>query len=208
MVPFKKLPGLPADDDSTIVAFPPDWAGAKGKGLVVEFADGDGRAWIGNFRKGTTALSQIALHPNGRDVVVIADGAMWIVDPQQRTAQDLWRDAQEAWRLQNPDRVVVSDGRSFRCLDANGERWRTAPLTKRTGFEELRLEGERLRGRALTIPTEAWIPFKINLQSGTVYADGDGPLEMPFDFGRTTGPGPTLPLPQAVERQLAATRRL
>ena len=84
---FKKLPGLPADRDSPVLGFPPEWAREKSAGVIVDFADGDGRRWIGNFRKGSMALSEIALHPNGRDVVVIANGAMWIVDPQQETAQ-------------------------------------------------------------------------------------------------------------------------
>jgi hypothetical protein len=149
MFPFRKLPRLPADDDSSIVAFPPEWAKHKPGGLIVEFVGGDGQTWIGNFRKGATALSQVVLHPNGRDVVVIADGALWIVDPQRRTARDVWTDAREAWHIQNPDRFVVSDGRSFLCLDAGGDRWRTAPLTTLTGFDALQLDGERLDPRLL-----------------------------------------------------------
>jgi hypothetical protein len=190
------------------VAFPREWEYEKSEGVIVEFAEADGRTWIGNFRKGATALNQVTPHPNRRDVVVIADGAMWIVDPRERAAQAVWPDAVEAWRLGNPDRFVVSDGRSFLCLDADGERWRTPVLSRRAGFEALHLDGERLRGRAWAVATQAWIPFTLNLQSGAVYDDGDGRVEMPFDFGRTTGPAHPAPLSAAGERQLAVTRGL
>lgn len=204
---FTTLPGLPVHRDSPVLAFPREWAHEKSAGVVVEFAADDGRTWIGNFRRGSTAFSEIALHPNGREVVVIANGAMWIVDPRQQTAQPVWPGAEQSWRLRNPDRLVVGDGRTFLCLDVNGERWRTPTLTQRAGFEALQLEGERLRGLTWAVLTETWIPFKINLLTGTVY-DGAGQLEMPFDFSRIAGPGPTSPLTPAGRRRLAAIRRL
>ena len=64
-------------------------------------------------------------------------------------------------------------------------------------------KGERLRGLTWAVLTETWIPFKINLLTGTVY-DGAGQLEMPFDFSRIAGPGPTSPLTPAGRRRLAA----
>jgi hypothetical protein len=208
MVPFRKLPGLPADNDSPIVAFPREWAKERSEGLLVEFADGDGRSWIGNFRRGATSLSQATDHPNGRNAVVIADGAMWIVDPQKREAQHVWPDVEQSWLVLNPERLVVSDGRSFLCLDAKGQRWRTAPLSQRAGFDDLRLEGERLRGRAWAVVTRTWIPFTVNLESGAVYDGGDGPFETPFDFGLTAGLEQAPALSWAGERQLAGTRNL
>jgi hypothetical protein len=207
MIQFRKLPGLPASGDSPVVAFPPEWAEEKAEGLIVEFAEGEGRSWIGNFRKGPTRLSQATHHPNGREAVVIADGAMWIVDPQKRAARHFWPDADQTWLVLDPERLVVTDGRSFLCLDADGERWRTQPLTQRAGFDDLRLEGERLRGRAWAVVTRTSLPFQVDLKSGAVYdGGGDGPSQTPFDFSRTAGLEDAPPLSPAGQRQLDHAR--
>lgn len=52
---------------------------------MVEFATETG-VWVGNFRPGLGGLQFAGLHPNKLDVVVIAAGDLWIVDPRARTA--------------------------------------------------------------------------------------------------------------------------
>src|SRR5262245_17482196 len=107
MLPFRALPGLPAGSDIPIVVFPPEPAGEQPEGFIVEFRDSDDRIWVGNFRKGSTALSRITDHPNGRDLTVIANGAVWIVDLAKRTARQICSDAVDVWRMLNPDRFIV-----------------------------------------------------------------------------------------------------
>ena len=207
MYPFRKLPELPPGDGVAVQTFPPEWATDASAGLVVEFTPQDAPAWIGNFREGQTSLVHLDHHPNGREVVVIAAGEAWIVDPVQRTGRHLCPDAEHAWFAANPTRLVVGTGRAFLCLDANGERWRTPDLTRRPGFEGLRLEIDRVHGKAWADATDTWVPFSINLQSGVVYA-ADAPIEMPFDFSKVAGPHATAPLTDDGRRQLAVTRNL
>jgi len=206
MLPFRQLPGLPADD-RPVVAFPPEWASDTSEGLIAEFTDERGRTWIGNFRKGVTQLNRVDFHPNSQDVIVIAAGELWTVDRERRTAQHVWPGVLEQWSVPNPERLVVTDGRSFRCLDARGEHWRTAVLTERTGFDALQREGERIRGKAWAVLTLKWIPFTIDLRNGAVY-DGESSLDKPFDFGRTAGMDQAPPPSEDAERELAVTRIL
>ena len=206
MLPFRELPGSPAGDARQITSFPPESAGEP-QSLVAEFTDDSGRTWVGAFRRGGTQLTRINFHPNGRDIVVIAGGEMWIVDRERRTAQYVWPGAQDAWPVPDPERLVVTDGQSFVCLDARSESWRTRPLTQRAGFDAMHREGERLRGKAWAVQTLSWVPFGIDLRTGTVY-DGDNSLDKPFDFGRIAGLEQAPPLSEAAERELAVTRAL
>jgi hypothetical protein len=53
------------------------------RGTVVEFNSEEG-VWVGNFQPGLGGLQFAGLHPNGLDVVVIAAGDLWIVNPRKR----------------------------------------------------------------------------------------------------------------------------
>jgi len=207
MLPFRPLSAPPAEDGRPVVDFPPGETSERSERFIAEFTDEAGRTWIGNFRKGVTQLNRVDFHPNSQDVIVIAAGEMWIVDRERRTAQHVWPGVLEQWSVPNPERLVVTDGRSFRCLDARGEHWRTAALTERAGFDALQRDGERIGGKAWAVLTLKWIPFTLDLRNGAVY-DGESSLDKPFDFGRTAGIEHAAPPSEDAERVLAVTRTL
>jgi hypothetical protein len=64
-------------------AFPREWGVLGREGTVVEFNSEEG-VWVGNFQPGLGGLQFAGLHPNGLDVVVIAAGDLWIVNPRER----------------------------------------------------------------------------------------------------------------------------
>jgi hypothetical protein len=85
---FRRLPGLPPYG-RIATTFPPQWGGCVREGLVVEFAPNDRDSWVGNFRPGLGGVDDVRSHPNGRDVIVISNGSLWIVEPTSRTAKEV-----------------------------------------------------------------------------------------------------------------------
>jgi len=65
--------------------FPPEWGYLGREGTVVEFKTEEG-VWVGNFQPGLGRLQFAGLHPDGLNVIVIAAGDLWIVNPGERTA--------------------------------------------------------------------------------------------------------------------------
>ena len=61
------------------------------EGLVVRFYPTDSEPWIGNFPGGMTKCNSVLDHPNRRDVVIVASGEAFIVDPQTRNLRDSLR---------------------------------------------------------------------------------------------------------------------
>ena len=84
---FRRLPGLPPYGPLA-TAFPPKWGRLGREGIVIAF-DSKGGEWVANFQPGPGGLDLICAHPNGRDVVVIASGDLWVVNPELRSAEKL-----------------------------------------------------------------------------------------------------------------------
>ncbi len=84
MSDFRILAGLPPYGDMAR-AVPESFGQSGREGLVVEFLPGTSQAWIANFRPAELDKYQGVLHhPNGRDLVVFASGAGYVVDPGTR----------------------------------------------------------------------------------------------------------------------------
>src|SRR5215510_3683519 len=81
-----RCPGLPSYGPPA-VSFP-EKLGRRGReGFVVEFRT-EKDTWIGNFGGGLGGIDFVGLHPNRRDAIVIAQGALWVVDPETHTARE------------------------------------------------------------------------------------------------------------------------
>lgn len=103
---FRVLPGLPAVG-APATAIPSEW-GARGReGFVVEFATGSG-SWTANFKPGLGGLNSVFSHPNDRDVIVVASGDLWFVDPETRQAQELLHGVNEDWGIPTEHAWILS----------------------------------------------------------------------------------------------------
>ncbi len=180
---FRQLPGLPPYGPRALT-FPEQWGLGAREGLVVEFTPDEGETWVGNFQPGIVGVDQALSHPNGRDVIVISNGALWIVNPATRIASEIASAMIDYWHVSDPDGYVFNkQGLAFIRLSAQGVVWNSRRISW-DGFRCLKLEGHRLSGLAWTPIDDAWLPFTLDLRAGRVEGgsysgpDGSGCLTM------------------------------
>jgi hypothetical protein len=167
MTSFRRLAGLPPYGPRA-VSFPTDWESRGHEGLVVEFASPSGQKWVGNFKPGLGGVDGVLLHPNGAEVLVIAAGSVWSVDPFSRDATELAVAVDAIWPVNDPDGVVFSlQGLAFLRLGPPGILWRTRQISF-DGFRHIELSEHALAGEAWSAIDDSWIPFSADLHTGLV----------------------------------------
>lgn len=132
---------------------------------------------MANFQPGLGGLDLVCVHPNGRDVVVIASGDLWMVNPELRSAEKLLPAVDLALEVFNPFGWVLSTLEiALARLGPEGLLWHTRRLSW-DGFAELRIVGEELMGLAWSAIDDEWRPFHVDLRtgrsSGGIYFDQD-----------------------------------
>ena len=165
MVPsFKLLEGLPPYG-AMATAFPSEWGRLGREGIVVEFESG-GDSWIANFRPGLGGLRVVYPHPNRHDAVVIASGDLWVVNPEQRSAEMLLPAINMALEVQDPNGWVFSrQGLALARLGPDGLVWHTRRLSW-DGFDRVRIEGGEVTGLAWSPFGDEWREFRVDLHTG------------------------------------------
>ena len=158
------LPGLPAYGPMAI-PFPAEWGRSGREGTIVGIcADGES-PWTANFRHGFGGINLAAVHPNKKEVVVIAEGDLWIVDPVQRTATLSNLTIFAAWEVHSPDGWIFSrQDITFVRLCANGILWQTKRLSI-DGFDRLTIGSNAIEGFADALG-DRWEPFRVDLATG------------------------------------------
>ena len=158
------LPGLPPYGPLA-TAFPAEWGRLGREGTVVEFKT-ERATWVGDFQPGLGGLQLVAVHPNQRDAVVIAAGDLWVVNPQERTAEQLLPAIDTALEVREPDGWVFSrQGIAFARLGPEGLIWHTRRLSW-DGFDQLRIVHGDLTGLAWSPVDAQWHPFRVELGTG------------------------------------------
>ena len=94
-------------------------------GTVVEFTV-EADTWVGSFPIRPHRAQLAELHPNGRDVMVIATGDLWVINPVQRSAERLLPAIEAALQVRDADRWIfnrqgIALARPFRVDLSTGE---------------------------------------------------------------------------------------
>lgn len=178
MTDFSLLPGLPPYG-GLARSFPPEWSRFGREGVVVQFIRADGSAWVGNFSPGLGGVTDVRAHPDGRRVIVVARGDVWIVDADAETAERVAVAVEAIWPVEEPAGIVMSRQVAFIRLGAKGIVWRTRRLSW-DGFSEVRLKGAQLTGLAWNPMGNTWKPFEVNLATG---ASTGGSFDLPDSEG-------------------------
>jgi hypothetical protein len=184
VVMFQQLNGLPTYGPMAI-GFPQEWGSRGREGLVVRFTMAEGATWVGNFRPGIGGLDDVRSHPDGRQVLVFSAGALWCVDPESRTADEIEPAVFSVWEIDGfSDLLLDNQGLTLARLGPSGVVWSTRRISW-DGFRNVRFEAGRLVGEAWTFDGDRWLPFSVALEDGQV------------DGGSYTGPEMRLDHPQA-----------
>jgi hypothetical protein len=162
---FRVVPGLPTFGPPAR-PFPANFARTGREGYVVEFYPDTSHAWSGNFAPGIDGFTGVCLHPNGNDIVVIASGRGYIIEPHAGELKgEIGRAVQELWEISNPPGFVYSlQGLAFVRIGPTGVYWHTRRLSW-DGFREIAFTSEQINGEAW-MPPDGWSPFEVDLATG------------------------------------------
>lgn len=147
--------------------FPESFQRTGGEGFVVEFLPGTSDSWVGNFERGLTSFDRALEHPNHYDILVIAGGSGYVVDPGRRKCISRFGDFIEGlWEIPSLNGIVLNhQGLAFEFIGEKGSIWHTRRLSW-DGFTDLVVSDRFISGLAWSPLDEAWIDFEVDLMTG------------------------------------------
>jgi hypothetical protein len=173
---FEILPGLPPYGPPPL-PFPASGERAFREGLVVRFHSEAGDPWIGNFQRGSESFDFVVDHPDRRQLIVIAGGEGYFVDPEsRRQTHGFGGDINFAQRIESLSLVLIANRAEVAAFSADGRGWNSERLSW-DGLRHLAVSGSILNGEAWSPVSSAWHPFALNLRNG-VSCDAIYPKEM------------------------------
>lgn len=176
---FELLAGLPPYGDPAI-PFPPEWGRLGREGTVVRLHSNTGQTWIANLQRGIEGITDAFAHPDGRRVVVLSRGDLWLLDPDNRSAESAGVAIEAAWLVSAPSGFVFSrQGFAFLRLAPEGILWHTRRLSW-DGFDAVELTSTHIRGKAWNAIDDLWNDFEVDLVTGRSTGGG-------FDLDDTEG---------------------
>jgi hypothetical protein len=161
---FEILPGLPSSGPPAVYFTE---RGKFSEGLVIRFYPRDSESWVGNFLGAKLTKYSAALeHPNGSDVIVVAQGEASIVDPDARSIrQYIAGNVENIIRVPSLGSILIQNMIDFIALKSDNTSWRSERISW-DGFRNIEVSGTDLLGDAYTPIEDAWVPFKLDLLTG------------------------------------------
>lgn len=171
---WEVLPGLPPYGDPAL-PFSDTGLGMHREGLVVRFRRADGSSWTGNFQRGFGESETVLLHPNEHEVIVLAGGTAYVVDPQTcRLSRTFGADIEFAAQVPGSSDVLLGNGLWFERV-ARGRGWQTRRISW-DGMRNLHfVDDATFCGEAYGLDDD-WHSFTLDLREGSVTGGSyDGP---------------------------------
>lgn len=163
---FEILPGLPPYGPDA-EPFTATGQNTHREGFVVQFTAPNGDSWVGNFQRCQGRLDKVYVHPNGRELLVVAGGQGYIADPADRSLRAYFGgDIDIAISRVDPPMVIFGNGLCFEAFDASGLRWRSGRISW-DGMCEIGLCGNEVRGKAWSPVEDRWMPFILDSDTGS-----------------------------------------
>jgi hypothetical protein len=163
---FEILAGLPPYG-AVALPFPSDGAGRHREGLVVRFNPASVEPWVGNFQRGATTYNSVLAHPDGRQVVVVAGGQGYVIDPEMRMETQCRMSASINFAISMPEfnQIVLGTDLEFGAIRADGTGWNSGRLSW-DGIKNISISAATLKGEAYSPLSDSWFPFTLDLLTG------------------------------------------
>lgn len=164
---YQVLPGLPAYGPVAVPFGASAWSGHS-EGFIVRFRPDTDETWVANFQPGLGGWDGVLEHPNKMDVIVLARGQGYVVDPiAQQLVHTLSASIQDVVELPDLEAIVFCDGIFFEAIKSDGIWW-TSPRIAWDEIRNIKVQGTILQGEASS-PMEGssmWVPFTLDLMTG------------------------------------------
>lgn len=169
---FRILEGLPATGDLP-TQFSATGIGMHSEGLVAKFwSESSDESWIGNFQRGLNLFDQAVQHPNLVDIIIVAGGDVYVVNPERRTLQDNFGgDFETITAVPDQSLFIFGTSIDFVAVGSKGRAWRSARIAL-DGIRSMKLENGMLTGEAYTLEDQ-WTPFSLDVASGEFTGGAD-----------------------------------
>jgi len=164
MAKFEILSGLPPYG-AAAEPFSATGQGKHREGFVVRFAAKSGDTWVGNFQPGFGGMSDVSEHPDGVNLVVIAGGQGYVIDPDRRCCVATFgAGISVKFAVPELNATVFGNGLWFEAIGPAGHMWRSERISY-DGMKDLVVDGLTLTGDSWRYDDQ-WVPFALNLANG------------------------------------------
>jgi hypothetical protein len=167
MPKFKIRKYLPENYGPIPEQFSATGKGKYSEGFVVEFYPAASEKWVGNFQPGLCGYNDVIEHPNSIDIVVVAGGQAYVVNPETRTLLNTFGGViHQIIAVPELKEIVFGDPWRFTAIGNEGLKWKTHDLAV-DGMRDIRRIGTSLLGEASDLG-DLWLPFSVDLTDGSV----------------------------------------
>ncbi|GAB3634729.1 hypothetical protein GCM10027422_03190 [Hymenobacter arcticus] len=135
------------------------------QGFAVRFYKADGTNWVANFQPGWTSFSDIQKLENSANVVVVAGGTCYLMNPEETRPITVFRgDVAGIFRLAD-GRFVLQNSIDLTIVEPNGAYWHSARISW-DSLKDLTLSGTMLAGFSFDpINEEQLVAFTYNIDT-------------------------------------------
>jgi hypothetical protein len=139
------------------------------EGFVVRFYQSDGMDWVANFKPGWTGLNAVYEFENEVDILVIAGGTCYLINPAEHKAKATFGVGYESVIKTLDGRLILQDLTDLTVFEINGEHWHTERISW-DGIKNLKLEGTLVSGLSFDPMNdkEKWVEFIVDLENRNV----------------------------------------
>jgi len=154
-----------------VIAFPPDGRDSGCGRIFLRIGTGKA-SWIGSFACGHASVTTISMLPDGKHLLVSAQGAGYVIDVQSRTLVE--EIGTEITGVMGEDTMTLCfvdhNGLRLEAFGRTGRLWKTDPIGL-GGFRQMAITDHDLVGEARH-PSRGWTRFSVKLATGEVrFAD-------------------------------------
>lgn len=139
------------------------------EGFPVRFFRNNGTNWVANFKPGWTNLNQVYEIENQTNLIVIAGGTFYLINPENEKPLDVFGVGFERAFKSDRNQIILQNQTDLTVIEKNGEYWTTERISY-DGIKELKIKENIVSGLTY-VPTsddDLWLEFTLNLENRKV----------------------------------------
>jgi len=136
------------------------------EGIAIRFFKSDNTNWVANFKPGWTKLTEIFEIENQNDLIVIAGGMFYLMNPENEKPIKAFGGGFETFLKTKNGKIILQDQIDLTIIEPNNEIWHTERISW-DGIKDLKLIKNFVTGLSYDPmdDKDEWVEFKFNIET-------------------------------------------